>query len=137
MRQKVENGAKYLLVTPGNYGVAYIKAHMELPFEENMKCSNYVGETLIWLWIWEWKDPFHFSYREICKGGGRDYQIPIPAVQTAERRWLPMQSGRDFHEGAREILDTITTDEALAVIQREELLKPVMKELTERIAYLS
>ena len=46
MRQKVENGAEYLLITPGNYGAAYVKEHMELPFEENIKCSNYVGETL-------------------------------------------------------------------------------------------
>ena len=46
MRQKVENGAKYLLITPGNYGAAYMKEHLSLPFEENIKCSNYVGETL-------------------------------------------------------------------------------------------
>ena len=46
MRQKVENGAKYLLITPGNYGAAYMKEHLCLPFEENIKCSNYVGEAL-------------------------------------------------------------------------------------------
>ena len=38
-------------------------------------------------------------------------------------------------DGAKEILDTITTDEALAVIRRESLLEPVMEELTKRILY--
>ena len=38
-------------------------------------------------------------------------------------------------EGAREILNTITTDEGLTVIQKEGLLEPVMGELMERISY--
>lgn len=46
MRQRVENGSRFLLVTPGNYGSAYLKEHMDLPLEEAMKCSNYVGETI-------------------------------------------------------------------------------------------
>ena len=39
-------GEKYLLVTPGNYGADYLREHMTLPFERNIKCSNYVGETI-------------------------------------------------------------------------------------------
>ena len=46
MRQRVENGSRFLLVTPGNYGSAYLKEHMDLPLEGAMKCSNYVGETI-------------------------------------------------------------------------------------------
>lgn len=46
MRMRVENGGRYLLVTPGNYGAAYLKEHIELDFSQNIKCSNYVGETI-------------------------------------------------------------------------------------------
>lgn len=46
MTQHLAQGEKYLLVTPGNYGADYLRAHMDLPFEKNMKCSNYVGETI-------------------------------------------------------------------------------------------
>ena len=38
-------------------------------------------------------------------------------------------------ESAKEILNTVTTDEALEIIQREGLLNPVMKELTDRILF--
>ena len=38
-------------------------------------------------------------------------------------------------ESARKILNTITTDEALEIIQSEGLLNPVMKELTNRILF--
>ena len=33
-------------MTPGNYGADYLREHMDLPFEKNIKCSNYVGETI-------------------------------------------------------------------------------------------
>jgi cobalt-precorrin-5B (C1)-methyltransferase len=46
MSQRRAMGEEYLLVTPGNYGADYLKEHMELPFEKNMKCSNFIGETI-------------------------------------------------------------------------------------------
>ena len=46
MRQHCAQGEKYLLVTPGNYGAEYVREKADLPFEKNMKCSNYVGETI-------------------------------------------------------------------------------------------
>ena len=46
MKQHFTQGEKYLLVTPGNYGADYLREHMTLPFERNIKCSNYVGETI-------------------------------------------------------------------------------------------
>ena len=49
MKQKFENGEKYLLITPGNYGADFIRRSelsKALDAEHSMKCSNYVGETL-------------------------------------------------------------------------------------------
>ena len=49
MKQKFENGEKYLLITPGNYGADFIRRRelsKALDAEHSMKCSNYVGETL-------------------------------------------------------------------------------------------
>ena len=46
MSQHIAMEEEYLLVTPGNYGADFLREHMELPFEKNIKCSNYVGETI-------------------------------------------------------------------------------------------
>ena len=46
MKQHFSQGEEYLLVTPGNYGADYLREHMDLPYEKNIKCSNYVGETI-------------------------------------------------------------------------------------------
>ena len=34
MSQRLAQGENYLLVTPGNYGADYLRAHMDLPFEK-------------------------------------------------------------------------------------------------------
>ena len=46
MEMKRKNGAKYLLLTPGNYGADFVKENTKFDVESLMKCSNYVGETL-------------------------------------------------------------------------------------------
>lgn len=137
MRQKVENGAQYLLITPGNYGAAYVKEHMDLPFEENIKCSNYVGETIDMALDMGVKGILFIShigkFVKVAAGimnthsRSADARAEILAA-NAIRAGISM-------EGAQKILDTITTDEALSVIKEEGLFQPVIKELTDRILY--
>ncbi len=137
MRQKVENGAAYLLVTPGNYGASFLREHMDLPFEENMKCSNYVGETLDMAVDMGVKGILFISHI------GKFVKVAAGIMNTHSRcadaraevlAANALRAGISL-EGAKEILDTITTDEALAVIRREGLLEPVMKEITDRVEY--
>lgn len=137
MRQKAENGSEYLLVTPGNYGAAYLKDHMQLPFSENMKCSNYVGETIDMALDMGIKGILFVSHI------GKFVKVAAGIMNTHSRcadaraeilAANAMRAGIS-PESTREILDTITTDEALAIIQREGLIQPVMKELTDRILY--
>ena len=137
MRQKVENGAEYLLITPGNYGAAYLKEHMDLPFEESMKCSNYIGETLDMALDMGVKGILFVSHigKFVKVAGGIMNTHSRCADSRAELLAANAVRAGISLEGAREILDTITTDEALAVIQREDLLEPVMGELTKRILY--
>lgn len=137
MRQKVENGAEYLLITPGNYGAAYLKEHMELPFEENMKCSNYVGETLDMAVDMGVKGILFVAHI------GKFVKVAAGIMNTHSRcadaraeilAANAVRAGISM-DGAKKILDTITTDEALSIIKREGILEPVMKELTDRILY--
>ena len=137
MRQKVENGAKYLLITPGNYGRAYMKEHLSLPFEENINCSDSVGETLDMAASMGVEGIlFHFSYRKICKGRSRYYESHSKCADARVEILSAnaLRAGISL-ESAKEILNTVTTDEALEIIQREGLLNPVMKELTDRILF--
>lgn len=137
MRQKVENGAEYLLVTPGNYGAAYVQEHRNLPFEDNMKCSNYVGETLDMAVDMGVKGILFISHI------GKFVKVAAGIMNTHSRSAdaraeilaaNAIRAGISL-DAAREILDTVTTDEALTIIKREGLLDVVMKELTQRILF--
>ncbi|MCD8350800.1 MAG: cobalt-precorrin-5B (C(1))-methyltransferase CbiD, partial [Planctomycetaceae bacterium] len=39
-------GAERVVLTPGNYGEAYVKAHPQLQDWRRVKCSNHIGEAL-------------------------------------------------------------------------------------------
>lgn len=137
MRQKVENGSEYLLVTPGNYGAVYLKEHMDLPWEENMKCSNYVGETIDLALSMGVKGILFVSHI------GKFVKVAAGIMNTHSRcadgrvEILGANSLRAgvSAETVRKILNTVTTDEALALINGEGKLQETMREITDRISY--
>lgn len=46
MNMKRAKGLRNLLVTPGNYGLDYVKGYTKLSYKNAVKCSNFIGETL-------------------------------------------------------------------------------------------
>lgn len=135
LRQKVSNGARYLLITPGNYGAAFLREHMELPFAQSIKCSNYVGQTIDMAVQMGVKGILFVAHigKFIKVAGG---------IMNTHSRWADgrgeilaanaLRAGIS-RAGALEILDAVTTEEALAVVQREGLLEAVMAQITSRI----
>ena len=41
-----DNGHSYCFVTPGNYGIDFLKEEMGIDLSLAVKCSNYIGETV-------------------------------------------------------------------------------------------
>lgn len=137
MRQRIENGSRFLLVTPGNYGSAYLKEHMDLPLEEAMKCSNYVGETIDMAVSMGVEGILFVSHI------GKFIKVAAGIMNTHSRcadaraEVLAANAMRAGISGkiAQDILNTVTTDEALVLIEREGKLQETMKEITDRISY--
>ena len=46
MQVKLAARKDYLLVTPGNYGLDFLKTAYGIEEQEIVKCSNYIGQTL-------------------------------------------------------------------------------------------
>lgn len=137
MGQRVACGEEYLLMTPGNYGADYLREHMSLPFEKNIKCSNYVGETIDMAAELGVKGILFVSHI------GKFVKVAAGIMNThshcADGRMEilcanAIRAGGDL-DCAREILQCGTTDEALELLARRELLEGTMRELTERIQF--
>ena len=137
MTQHVAQGEKYLLITPGNYGADYLREHMELPFEKNIKCSNYVGETIDMAVNMGVKGILFVSHigKFVKVAGG----IMNTHSHCADSRMEilcsnAIRAGADL-ACARGILNCNTTDEALKILAEQGILKETMKEIMERIQF--
>ena len=137
MSQHVAQGEQYLLITPGNYGADYLREHMDLPFEKNIKCSNYVGETIDMAVNMGVKGILFVSHigKFIKVAGGimnthshsADSRVEILCANG-------IRAGADL-ACARDILECSTTDEALHVLEKDHILQKTMKEITDRIQF--
>ncbi len=137
MNVRIAQGNRVLLVTPGNYGEAFLKEHMSLPFEKNMKCSNFIGETI------------DFAVEKGVSGIlfvghiGKLIKVAGGIMNThshcADCRCELMAAnalrGGISREGALDILQTKTTDEALDILEREHVLEETMKLVADRIQF--
>lgn len=137
MRQHFIQGEEYLLMTPGNYGADYLQEHMRLPFEKNIKCSNYVGETIDMAVDMGVKGILFVSHI------GKFVKVAAGIMNThshsADGRMevlcaAAVRSGADI-DCAKEILNCTTTDEALDVLNKYHMLNETMNEIMQKIQF--
>ena len=137
MKQHFTQGEQYLLVTPGNYGADYLREHMTLPFERNIKCSNYVGETIdmaVDMGVKGLLFVAHIGkFVKVAAGimnthsHSADGRMEVLAANA-------LRAGADG-DTARAVLACNTTDEALDILREKQLLGPAMKEIMKRIQF--
>ena len=124
MSMKKENGNDYLLITPGNYGEAFLREYHDLDVDNSMKCSNYVGETLDFAVNLGIKGILFVAHigKFIKVSGG----IMNTHSRSADSR-AELMAAAAIRAGAslslaKEILATITTEEAVGILKRNHLL---------------
>ena len=137
MKQHFSQGEEYLLVTPGNYGADYLRDHMDLPYEKNIKCSNYVGETIDMAIDMGVKGILFIAhigkFVKVAAGimnthsHSADARMEVLA-SNAIRAGAPL-------ECAKEILNASTTDEAIDILEKYQILQKTMKEILDRIQF--
>lgn len=137
MKQHFSQGEEYLLVTPGNYGADYLREHMDLPYEKNIKCSNYVGETIDMAIDMGVKGILFIAhigkFVKVAAGimnthsHSADARMEVLA-SNAIRAGAPL-------ECAKEILNASTTDEVLDILNRYQMTQGTMKEVLDRIQF--
>ena len=137
MKQHFLQGEEYILVTPGNDGADYLRKHMDLPYEKNIKCSNYVGETIDMAVDMGVKGILFIAhigkFVKVAAGimnthsHSADGRMEVLA-SNAIRAGAPL-------ECAKEILDASTTDEALEILERYQVMQGTMREILDRIQF--
>ena len=135
MEVRKASGDDYLLMTPGNYGQAFLEEKKSLDLSRAMKCSNFVGETVDMAMELGMKGILFVAHigKFIKVSGGIMNTHSRNADARAELLAAQAVRAGASVELARKLLATITTEEAVALLDEEQMLEPVMKLVAERI----
>ena len=134
MNMRLAQGAEYLLITPGNYGETFLKEHMNLDLSSFMKCSNFVGETIDMAVDGGAKGILFVAHigKFIKVAGGIMNTHSRSADARAELMAAAAAHAGGDYELVKQILDTITTEEAVGLLKEAGLLEPAMSWVTGR-----
>ena len=137
MRQKYALGCRRLLVAPGNYGADFIRSLCAVEEQELVKCSNFIGQAIDMAAEAGFEEVFFISHigKFIKLTGG----IMNTHSREADARGelmaaCALRAGADA-ETALAIMDCLTTDEMLRILQRAGLLEKTMEIVGQRIDY--
>lgn len=137
MNMLIASGAQYLLVTPGNYGQTFVREQMHLNLDKAMKCSNFVGETIDMAVTSGVKGILFVAHigKFIKVAGGIMNTHSRCADSRAElMAAFALRAGASAQQ-AKQILDTLTTEEAVTLLEKYGLKEQVIPLLMERILY--
>lgn len=136
MRVRVANGAHTLLVVPGNYGKDFTDNIPGIYPEFAVKCSNFIGDMLDYAVELGVDVLLISNLGKLVKVAGgimnthsrnADCRMEILAANTA-------LAGGSM-ESVKRIMDCISTDDALEVIESEGLIGKVSERLIDRIGF--
>ncbi|MDO4616946.1 MAG: cobalt-precorrin-5B (C(1))-methyltransferase CbiD [Lachnospiraceae bacterium] len=139
MRSLFSNGGEYLVITPGNYGETFSHNMSGLDLTYEMKCSNFVGETIDLAEELGVKGILFIAHigKFIKVSGGIMNTHSREADCRAElMAAAAVRAGADAALAGR-ILATGTTEEALDVLAEggEELYRNTLDEVCRRVHF--
>ena len=137
LRQRRENGADYVLITPGNYGSDFIKNSLELRDGKETQVSNFIGDGI------DHCKALGFKGFVLVGHIGKLVKIAGNMLNTHSKYGDCRMDIMAACGGAcglraariREMLDCAACDDALRILQEEGIYEETLKLLTDRIAF--
>ena len=137
LTQRRALGYDYVVISPGNYGLDFVKNHYQYDLDKSIKCSNYIGITMDMLAELGFKKVLLVGHigKLIKVSGGimnthsreadcRMELLAVYAIQCGAALEVPQQ-----------ILNCVTTEEAVKVLDQAGIRQPVMDLALDRMLY--
>ena len=137
LRQKYALGCRRIIIAPGNYGADFIRSLCHVEETELVKCSNFIGQTIDMAVSAGYGEMLFISHigKAIKLAGGIMNTHSREADARAELMAACALRAGCAAETARRLLDCLTTDEMLEVLQAAGLLEATMRIAGGRIDY--
>ena len=137
LRQRKESGAKYVLLTPGNYGKDFIRHSMGIDANLGVQVSNFIGDAL-----------------DLCRELGFQGALLIGHVGKLVKIAGGMLNTHSKYGDCRmeilaahgamaglpagvvgQVLECVACDEALRIMKEQGAADGALRTLTERVAF--
>ena len=136
--QKKENGVKYVLLTPGNYGADYIKENICVKYDTAVLTSNFIGDTL------DICKELGFSGALLVGHIGKLVKIAGGMLNTHSKygdcRMEIMASHAGMaglgHKHIKELMDCVTCDDAVRILKEHGYLKETLESIADKISFI-
>ena len=138
LRQRRAQGDEYVLLAPGNYGADYIENHIQLDARTAIMTSNFIGDSLEICRELGFKGALLIGHigKLVKLAGGMlnthskygDCRLEIIAANAGA---CGLKSER-----MREMLECVTCDDAIRILDEEDLRKPVLERIEKKIAFI-
>jgi cobalt-precorrin-5B (C1)-methyltransferase len=134
---KKSNGVENLVITLGNYGKYFTQAQLNIRDEDTVQCSNYIGDTL------DLANELGFKSILLVGHIGKLVKLGCGIMNTHSKYGdarmetlaiCALECGAST-QTLMQIMQCVTTDDALEVLKLNHLFEPTLKVLKRRIAY--
>ena len=137
LRQRRVLGFDYVAVSPGNYGLEFMRKTYGYDLDKSVKCSNFIGAAIDMAVEMGFRKMLLTGHigKLIKVAGGimnthskeADCRMELLTAFSVKEQIEPLQ--------LRRILECVTTEEAVSVIEESGKLQQVMEQIAERICY--
>ncbi len=137
LRQRRVLGFDYVAISPGNYGLEFMRKTYGYDLDKSVKCSNFIGATIdmaVEMGFQKMLLTGHIGKLIKVAGGimnthskEADCRMELLVSFSVKEQIEPLQ--------LRRILECMTTEEAVSVIEESGKLRQVMERIAERICY--
>ncbi len=137
LKQRREEGYSYVAVSPGNYGLDFMKQAYGYDLDRSIKCSNFIGETI--------DMAVELGFQKLLMTGhvGKLVKVAGGIMNTHSREAdarMELLAAFSIQEGVeiekiQRMFACVTTEEAIRILKESEQADAVFKRMVDRICY--
>ena len=137
LNQRRAQGFDYVAVSPGNYGLDFMKKTYAYDLDRSVKCSNFIGDTI--------DMAVELGFKKMLLTGhiGKLIKVAGGIMNTHSKEAdcrMELLAAFSVKEGVeiekiRQVLDCVTTEEAIPILEDSGKLTAIMETIVERICF--
>lgn len=137
LNQRRQEGADVVAVSPGNYGLTFMKENYSFDIDKSVKCSNFIGDTI------DMAIECGFSKMLLTGHIGKLIKVSGGIMNTHSKMGdcrMELLMASALRAGAnnsclKEILECVATEDAINVLIKYGIKDDVLKNVTDRISF--